>query len=698
MDQRTLLDLDLSNLEPGELRLKPQVFRATNPGLARVGSWGGSALGVAILHAETGPAPLVLAVGSAVSRQLPTAARLAVLSRAPLTGRFAEGHLGGDLGQNLATLADALVLRGQTRVPGAVLVLGSDGSGRLESRPELLGCSPVEVWRQLGSSGALMSVGLGGELGLPYAVLASGGEHPSFVGRGGLGAVFGGLGLKALVIEAPARDVEPSQRPAGLQQALASSPRLAARSAGGSLELYDQMGDAGLGGRLAREAQASGVERKGCRGCPTPCGWVFERTDGRRQKGHFNANRALGVELGLTHFDDSLALLSRCDRYGLDAREVGALLGLLVRAEARAEQPSLYADVDALLQAIDGLLGKGDSKLGLDFDDFKYGAANLAKRLELPMQAPLLKGHAAPEAQSLAGLLGQAVSCGAADPMRTFPFLVDAMERRGLERICRDLAPLPAGAEDPDSPVAKGRLVAWHENLVAAVDAVGFCVFSTAGLLADGVSDLESIAAWLLPQALREPEDAAWSKLSLDERLLAAGANIVELRRALDRRYRSLDSPEAASSPLFSAAQRQLLDQPGMLDEYLLCRPEIDDSALLAKPRPAARLAAQASPQPEPQSETPRVLGQVQLEASGPLGAALGAGGLRVSLPLPASLSEVFQAACAVQPALARQLFTGPAAARTPLPSAWREGRRLAEGKPVQAGDSLLLISVIAGG
>ncbi len=40
----------------------------------------------------------------------------------------------------------------------------------------------------------------------------------------------------------------------------------------------------------------------------------------------------------------------------------------------------------------------------------------------------------------------------------------------------------------------------------------------------------------------------------------------------------------------------------------------------------------------------------------------------------------------------------GPLEDRIPLPSAWRSGRRLPEGGWIEAGDELVLVSVIAGG
>src|SRR6185295_17435845 len=144
------LRVDLAALErgarPTRIELEPP------PGAARswstLASWGGSALGLACLQAHArraprGPQPFVIAVGEAVRAQLPPAARAAVLARAPLSGLFAEGHVGGELGARLARVADALVLAGRTSLPGAVLVVEEDGRCRLEERPALRGATPA---------------------------------------------------------------------------------------------------------------------------------------------------------------------------------------------------------------------------------------------------------------------------------------------------------------------------------------------------------------------------------------------------------------------------------------------------------------------------------------------------------------------------------------------------------------------------
>jgi len=684
---RDVLRLDVARIRSGDSAL-PEAWTDEDPGLDEISSWGGNALGLAVLTRASlsdpeGPVPLVLTAGSAVGRGLPTAVRASVLSRAPLSGLLSEGQLGGPLGPCLATHADALVLTGRTALAGAVLTLRADGSLRLEAHPELVGADPVTTWRTLvgaRGSAAILSIGAVGERGLAFASLAGGGEHPSFVGRGGLGAVLGRLGLKAVVVEPRAR--RPGTEADELLRALSASPRLAARAADGTLELYGAFAARGdlrarnyaeplepeRGGELLAEARASATERHGCRGCPTPCGWVFERSDGTRQAAHFSASYALGTNLGLERFEDSLVLLEACDRLALDAKEAGAVLALACRAGELA-----WGDRKALLARIEAFVD-ADSQA----DPAARGAVAYAASLGLEAELAQSRGQSARPESNHASILGQCVTAGGTDPMRSFPFLIEASGRAGLERVCADLGSLPAYAEDPASPVAKGRLVFWHENLVAAVDMTGFCAFSTAGLLADDLCDVERLARWILPPALAAPRDPAWSALGAARRLLAAGANLVLLRRELNRLW---GAPADQDRPAWAAAR---LAEPGMLDEYLDWRgldeaghPRAEMRAGLGSP--AVLRSAQAGPRGARQVEafaaTERARGRIELCVLGSQ-----SGSTTVEALLPAPLQDVLD------------LREGTA------PAVWRRGRRLEPGDAIRDGDVLDLVTVISGG
>jgi hypothetical protein len=506
------------------------------------------------------------------------------------------------------------------------------------------------------------------------------------------------MGLKALLVRGEPVRAQPHDRSRALRELLARSPRLAARAEGGTLELFETLAArgadrAGSAAGLAREARASAAARTGCRGCPTPCGWVFERAGGERQGARFGATLALGPGLGLETLDDALALLALCDRLGADAKEVGAILALVCQAQERGLLPGSTArgERDELARRIQALIADERAP-------GRAGAAALARELGLEREQPASRGQALRPGGSAVELLGQCVSAGGADPMRSFPFLLDSAAADELAHLLAPL-PVPESALDPQAPDAKGRLVFWHENLISAVDMTGFCAFSAAGLLGDGLTDLDGLARWILPPALLEPDDPAWSERPSGQRLLAAGANLVLLRRELNQ---VLGAAPDQDRPAFARAR---LEQPGMLDEYLALR-ALDQHGY---PRPEALvqlgspallelgLSALAPVRREPPGRTepfrPRARGRVTLRGSGALGRALG-GERQLELDLPRSVAEVLARASAGDELLRAQLFAG----QRLIPAVWRRARRLAPHDPVENGDVLELVVAISGG
>ncbi len=667
------------DLDGAVLRARRTEWRSTDSHVDLVGTFGGSALALAIVaeDARSGcaRAPFVIAVGDAVRRGLPTAARACVASRAPLTQRYADGHVGGRLGVHLASHASALVLRGTTTGPNAVLAIDARGVARIERLPGLTGLETparLEYLRREFPRSALLACGPAGDARVPFASLANESIPPSFVGRGGMGAVLGGLGLAAVAVESAARprvvaEVDRSDPPS--PALLLQSARLRARALGGTFE--------SRGG----DTPADPMARKGCRGCPTPCGYVFERATGAigaRQ----SAIEALASPLGLTRFEDALTLLARCDALGIDAKEVGLALSLLIES-AQASIP-LFGDVTALLRVLDDV----PARRGLGAR-IAVGSSALAR--ELGLAAPLTRGGAARAESDLASLLGQCISTRGADPMRTFAFLAADVPDRA--RLARLLAPwnLPELAEDPRNPAGKGRLVAWTESFLAVVDAAGFCAFSAAALLADGIVSLDELASWIAPDAVRE-------ELGDDGRaLLAAGATIVLLQRDLARAHGATADEDR---PSFAVAE---LDRAGMLDEYRRFR-GLDAAG---QPTDAARLAVgtlavldlhgeqadvvESAPL-DPPGEV-RHLGRVVLRATGPLGVALGSPRC-VELLLPASLVEVLDAASLSHPDSRAWLVRNGHA----LPIAARHGQRLGRADQIVDGDELDLVLALSGG
>ena len=316
----------------------------------------------------------------------------------------------------------------------------------------------------------------------------------------------------------------------------------------------------------------------------------------------------------------------------------------------------------------------------------------------------------------MAARLGRLVGTGGSDPMRSFPFLLEA---GGPERVSAVTGiDLPETVLDPERPEGKGALVWWHENLVAAVDLVGFCAFSTAGLLADGVRTLDELAGSLLPQALRV--GPAWSTASPGAALLAAGASLVVARQLVDR---ALGSRVGEAGPVRGALADALLEygihrgwtsdgEPNDAVRQALGTPRLARSMGVAG-RGASSVGGDLGHDPDrdpghdlghdPDHDLDRRPGRVLLLSSGALAAVLGTE-LAFEADLPCSLAELL-ARLADAPSLPASAGRGRDRSALlvdrdgrPLPSVWRAGRRLHPSDLVHDGDRLDLVAAIAGG
>ena len=335
-------------------------WAAPDAATARIASWSGLALGAAACASDDPPA-LAVCVGKAVRRGTPTAARAAIVARSPLTGRLVDGSVGGDWARRFAAVADALFLRGKTALPGAVLCIDSQGQVELLAFPDQVGAALVNVHAALVErfgNCATLGVGPAGERDVRFANLATGVEPQSFVGRGGLGRALGQTGLKAVCVRASAVD---GDAPGLLRDLLTASPSLEARALDGTFELTHEFalrGDLAPSGddehadasEWAASAAAERTKRHGCSGCPTPCGWVFQNSQGSEQLARFSATNALGTQLGLSAFADSRMLLERCNELGIDAKEAGACLALWQAcarpaAQSREELAAVLSDL-----------------------------------------------------------------------------------------------------------------------------------------------------------------------------------------------------------------------------------------------------------------------------------------------------------------------------------------------------------------
>jgi aldehyde:ferredoxin oxidoreductase len=349
---------------------------------------------------------LVFAPGLLGGTNAANSGRISVGAKSPLTGGIKEANSGGQAGQYLAKLGImAIVVEGAPPAGKLFkLVVGKD-KAELVAADELKGLGnydTVEKLRQVhGDKVGYVSIGQAGEACLAAASVAFTDRElrpTRHAGRGGMGAVMGSKGLKAIVIDpeggesAPLADAEAFKAAAKrFAKALAEHP---VTSGGlpqyGTDILINILNEAGglptrnfSAGRFEGAEKVSGEslnaitkERKGevthgcMSGCVIRCSGIYLDKNGAylSKWPEYETVWAWGPNCGIDDLDAIAQMDRMCDDFGLDTIETGCAMavamegGLLSFGDAQGAI-ELLAEVGKL-SPLGRLLGSGTAVMG----------------------------------------------------------------------------------------------------------------------------------------------------------------------------------------------------------------------------------------------------------------------------------------------------------------------------------------------
>ena len=179
--------------------------------------WGGRLLVSKFLLCEVPPTcdplgrynKLIIAPGLLGDTSITTTGKFSVGGKSPLTGGVKESDVGGEAGRQLARLGiKALLLEDLPDTPHTNVLTITARAMTLSAMPELKGKWVRETFQALrnrfGPNAAIMCVGPAGEMKLLSAGVAVTDAQDIQLrkaARGGLGAVMGSKGIKAIVID-----------------------------------------------------------------------------------------------------------------------------------------------------------------------------------------------------------------------------------------------------------------------------------------------------------------------------------------------------------------------------------------------------------------------------------------------------------------------------------------------------------------
>jgi aldehyde:ferredoxin oxidoreductase len=315
---------------------------------------------------------LIFAPGILGGAIVSTAGRLSVGAKSPLTGGVKEANAGGTAGDALGKLGiKAVIVEGQAQETRRLVLHIKNDSAELLPADDLCGhgtYATADRLQQLyGSNATVISIGQAGEQIMRGASIAITGERDqrsNHAARGGLGAVMGSKGLKAIVIDKPegmtvrfanAELFHSAART--FAQKLINDPKLGTK---GSQHLYgtasivaavNEIGSlptrnfssgnfehyAELRGEHLRELVLAREGKVGTRcmpGCVIACRNLYVDEEKKPIVGtvQYETIALVGSNLGIGNLDDVARLNHMCNDFGLDTIETGAALGVAMEA------------------------------------------------------------------------------------------------------------------------------------------------------------------------------------------------------------------------------------------------------------------------------------------------------------------------------------------------------------------------------
>lgn len=442
---------------------------------------------------------LVIAPGMLSGSAAVQSGRISVGCKSPLTGGIKEANSGGQGAQVLARLGyAAIVLEGKPKDDTLYKVfINKDGVNiEPDNSLKMLGNYDL-VDKMKGAYGdkiACISIGPAGEMKMSAASVAFTDMElrpTRHAGRGGVGAVMGAKGVKAIVLDdtgtkfrAPKDPDKFKEANKAFTQGLKKHPVTGeGLPAYGTNVLTNVVNEAGAyptlnfasghfdgASKISGETQAEtetargGKATHGChKGCVIQCSGTYNDKDGNflTKQPEYETVWAHGGNCGIDDLD-AIAMLDRLDDdFGLDTIEMGATIGVAMEAGI-----AKFGDVEAAINLIKEV-GQG-TPLGHIIGN---GAAVTGKVFGVE-RVPVVKGQALPayDPRTVQGIgVTYATSTMGADHTAGYAVATNLLK--------------VGGDVDPLKPEGQVELSRNLQIATAAIDATGMCLFIAFAIL-----------------------------------------------------------------------------------------------------------------------------------------------------------------------------------------------------------------------
>ena len=322
----------------------------------------------AITHPLSHENKLVVAPGLLAGTMAPSFGRISFGAKSPLTKTIKESNAGGTAAQKLDRLGiKAIIIQGMPKENQTYSIYIDSKGAQIIKSPDLRGKMNYDLIATLqskyGKEIGVISIGPAGEAKMAASTIAitdQDGRPSRHAARGGLGAVMGSKGIKAIVINAKeTKAIEPlhkekfketikelietlKQEKGSQSLSKFGTPRVINfLSQLGSMPSWNYHG--GLvkgieniyGETISKVNQSRGGRMHGCMpGCIVKCSIVFHGEDGQHLTSalEYETLAMLGTNLGITNLDAIAQMDRMCDDIGVDTIEVGSAIAQLMEA------------------------------------------------------------------------------------------------------------------------------------------------------------------------------------------------------------------------------------------------------------------------------------------------------------------------------------------------------------------------------
>jgi aldehyde:ferredoxin oxidoreductase len=466
---------------------------------------GGRGLTSIMINAEVPPTcdplgpenKLIFAPGLLSGTSLVNTSRISIGAKSPLTGTIKESNAGGTVAVALGRLGiTAIIVEGQApEAELSFLRIDEKGETSLIPAQEYKGKRTYKLVEKLlevyGEKTSVLCIGPAGEHRLGVASIQSSdvdGRPCRAAGRGGLGAVMGAKGLKALIVDQRGKSADAVADPEAFKEAVKAVVKIV-KADHMNIEVMPKLGTAALVApvnsmgafpnynakkgvldgweKISGEAMAELIQERGgktthmgCTQCIIHCSNEFVDKEGKYVTSslEYETIWAMGGMIGNVDLDMIARLDNLCDDIGVDTMSTGVAVAVAMDAGYKE-----FGDAEAAIEMVEEIakgtefgkiLGNGPVAVGKHFNHDRV---------------PAVKGQSI-AAYDPRAMLGHGVTF-ATSPMgadHTAGNVVGAYLTQMLDPL------------DPKGQVETSRFL---QIAMAAFDAMGQCFMASVALL-----------------------------------------------------------------------------------------------------------------------------------------------------------------------------------------------------------------------